>query len=234
MQRHLADGIAAAEAAALATRPSVGEAPTALAPAAIRAELAAALSDFDETRADGVLDALLGAATLDAILSEVVVPYLRELGERWERGEASIAEEHFATGVLQGRRLGLARGWDRGLGPQAVLACAPGERHDLGLIAFGLALRSRGFRILYLGADTPIESVVETAAATEPAFVVVSSVDAGRFRAVARELRRLARRHMLCLGGEGAADAGIATLLLAGGPVDEADRLEQLALAPAR
>jgi methanogenic corrinoid protein MtbC1 len=115
-----------------------------------------------------------------------------------------------------------------------VLACAPGERHDLGLIAFGLALRSRGFRILYLGADTPIESVAETAAAIEPAFVVVSSVDAARFHAVARELVRLAARHRLCLGGEGAAGAGIDAVLLTGDPVDEADRLEQLALAPTR
>ena len=53
-------------------------------------------------------------------------------------------------------RLGLGRG------PRAV-ACAPGEQHDLGLIAFGLTLNRRGWRITYLGPDTPVESLVDTA-----------------------------------------------------------------------
>jgi DNA-binding transcriptional MerR regulator/methylmalonyl-CoA mutase cobalamin-binding subunit len=235
MQRHLADGLAAAEAASLATQPPTeGPSDVVLASTAARDELAAALSAYDEARAHAVLDRLLGAATLDSVLSEVVVPYLEELGERWERGDASVAEEHFATGVLRGRLLGLARGWNRGLGPQAVLACAPGEQHDLGLIAFGLALRSRGFRILFLGADTPIESVAETADATAPEFVVVSSVSAERFRSVARGLRQLGRRHRLCLGGGGATDAGIDAVLLPGDPVAEADRLAALAPAVTR
>ncbi len=103
----------------------------------------------------------MGMITLETLLREVVLPYLRELGARWERGEASIAQEHFATAVLRGRLLGMARGWGLGIGPMAVLACLPGEHHDLGLIAFGLALRARGWRIVYLGPDTPIETVDE-------------------------------------------------------------------------
>jgi MerR family transcriptional regulator, light-induced transcriptional regulator len=158
-----------------------------------------------------------------------VVPYLHELGDRWERGEASVAQEHFATSVLRGRLLGLARGWDRGLGPRVLLACAPGERHDLGLLAFGLALRARGFRIFYLGADTPIDSVAGAAAAVKPDFVVVSAVTADPFRSVAAELRELGRRHRLCLGGAGAAEVDIDALALTGDPVEEADTLTTLA-----
>ena len=87
---------------------------------------------------------------------------------RWERGEASIAQEHFASSVLRGRLLGLARGWGLGFGPVALLACLPGEQHDLGLIAFGLALRARGWRIVYLGSDTPIETIEETSRPARP------------------------------------------------------------------
>ena len=110
----------------------------------MRDELADALDRYDEPRA--ILDRLLAVATVDTLLSEVVLPYLRELGERWARGEASVAQEHFASSIVRGRLLGLARGWGLGLGPTAVLACLPAEQHDLGLIAFGLALRSRGWR----------------------------------------------------------------------------------------
>ena len=149
MQQHLAEGLAAAEAAALAAEaePRADQA-VVFSPAAAKRDLDAALSGFEEARAHVVLDELLATATLDSILSEVLIPFLHELGERWERGEITVAQEHFASSVLRGRLLGLARGWDRGIGPRVLLSCAPGERHDLGLIAFGLALRARGFRIL--------------------------------------------------------------------------------------
>ena len=230
MQRHLASGLAAAEAARLAAADVLSDEPV-LAHGEIRDELAAAFAGFDEARAQAVIDALFAGTTLDTALSEVIVPYLRELGERWEAGEASVAEEHFASGVLRGRLLGLARDWGRGLGPRVLLACAPGEQHDLGLIAFGLALRSRGWRIGYLGQDTPLESVERAAQAFAPAFVVVSSVNAERFQMHAADLRRLAQAQRLCLGGDGAAAARLDFNVerLTAGPIDEAERLTELA-----
>jgi methanogenic corrinoid protein MtbC1 len=107
-----------------------------------------------------------------------------------------------------------------------LLACAPGEQHDLGLICFGLALRERGWRIGYLGADTPIDSVGSAAPAFAPEFVVLSAVTAERFRAKANELRELAKATRLCLGGAGAAaDVGADAIELNGDPIDEANRL---------
>lgn len=231
MQRHLASGLAAAEAARLAAAEEAPATATAIAPAAARAALASAFAAFDEARAHAVLDGVFAGSTLDAALSAVIVPYLHELGDRWEAGDATVAEEHFASGVLRGRLLGLARDWGRGLGPRVLLACAPGEQHDLGLIAFGLALRARGWRIGYLGPDTPLESVAGAAAAFAPAFVVVSSVDAQRLERDAVELRRLARTQRLCLGGNGAAGANldVDAIRLSGDPVEEADRLTELA-----
>jgi MerR family transcriptional regulator, light-induced transcriptional regulator len=233
MQQHLADGVAAAEAAALASSTAEQRADAPLAPASARADLAAALAGFDETRAHEIFDMLLADRTLDSALSEVVVPYLEELGERWARNEASVAQEHFASGFLRGRLLGLARGWGRGLGPCVVLACAPGEQHELGLIAFGLALRAHGWRILYLGPDTPIATIGDAARACEPAFIVVSSFSAERFRESAAELRRLAKSYRLCLGGAGAAEQrlGVDALRLTDDVIASADRLTDLARA---
>jgi MerR family transcriptional regulator, light-induced transcriptional regulator len=233
MQRHLAAGMAAAEAAALAVRDTAdGEAArSALGPAAMREELAETLDAFDEPRAQAILDRLLALATVETLLSEVIIPYLRELGERWERGEASIAQEHFASGVLRGRLLGLARGWGLGLGPLAVLACVPGEQHDLGLIAFGLALRSHGWRIVDLGPDSPIDTVTDVSDRLEPTLVVLNAMTRERVRQVLPKLRPLARRHRLALGGAAAQDdtlkrSGI--LALTGDPTAEAARVTTL------
>jgi methanogenic corrinoid protein MtbC1 len=232
MQHFLAEGVAAAEAAALAADSRDAAPEFAFDTSSARRDLAAALEGFDEPYAQAVFDSLLSLTMLDSILTEVVLPYLHELGDRWEQGEITIAQEHFASAVLRGRLLGLARGWGRGFGPQAMLACLPGEQHDLGLIAFGLALRARGWRIAYLGVDVPIESVMSAARAVDPAFVVLSAVDGERFRQSRAELESVATTQSICLGGAGAEEAEAAAIgatFLGGGPVDEAQRLTKLA-----
>jgi DNA-binding transcriptional MerR regulator len=233
MRRHLAEGVAAAEAAALALRAGAGDgaARLALRPEAVRDDLADALDGYDEPRAQLILDRLLAVATVDTLLGEVVLPYLRELGERWLRGEVSVAQEHFASSVVRGRLLGLARGWGRGLGPTAVLACLPGEQHDLGLIAFGLALRARGWRIVYLGTDSPIETVEEVARRLDPSLVVLTAVSSERVLPVLPQLQTLAGRHRLALGGAAAANGapeGSDALALSGDPIAEAARVTTL------
>jgi MerR family transcriptional regulator, light-induced transcriptional regulator len=234
MRRHLADGLAAAEAAAAALREVVAleAAPPALSSAALREELTEALDRFDEPRAQALLDRFLAVATVDMLLSEVVLPYLRELGERWARGDASVAQERFASGVLRGRLLGIARDWGLGVGPAAVLACLPGEHHDLGLIAFGLALHARGWRILCLGPDAPIETVGEVSRRLQPSLVVLTAVTSERVQPVVEQLRRLAGRHRLALGGGAAGHGGFEServLMLTGDLIADATLVTALA-----
>lgn len=236
MQQHLAEGLAAAEAAAAASRAGLGEDAAPFSWEALREELADALDRFDEPRAQAVLDRLLAVTTLETLLVEVVLPYLRGLGARWAGGEATVAQEHFATAVLRGRLLGIARGWGVGIGPAAVLACLPGEHHDLGLIAFGLALRAQGWRIVYLGPDAPIDTVEDACRRLEPHLVVLSAVTSERVRPVVAELRALGARRRLALGGA-AATGGVlesdGVVLLSGDPIAEATRLTALAEGPA-
>jgi DNA-binding transcriptional MerR regulator len=236
MQLHLAEGLAAAQAAALAlASPLAAEDAPPLAPDRMQRQLSAALDGFDEPAAQAVLDRLLAAATVEVVLTEVILPYLRELGARWERGEITVAQEHFASNVVRGRLLGLARGWGRGVGPVALLACLPGEHHDLGLIAFGLALRSHGWRIAYLGADTPLDTLERAAEALEPAFVVVSATTDERIAPVSTQLKALARSYRVGLGGSAAATSDgsrLGVLDLRDDPIAEAKRIAELAQTP--
>jgi MerR family transcriptional regulator, light-induced transcriptional regulator len=181
-----------------------------------------ALDRFDEQGAHLAFDRLLAAVTMETLLARVVIPYLHELGRRWEAGEATVAQEHFASHVLRGRLLGLARGWDRGSGPRAILAAAPGELHDLPLIVFGVALRGLGWRITFLGADSPVATVLEAADRLEPQLVVVSAVSPSRLETAAHGLGDLAKRHRLVLAGAGASAAladAVGATHLAGDPV---------------
>lgn len=225
------EGLSASEAARLALAPigsSPGDVPVADVEDAAR-ELRRALERFDEVESQAVLDRLLSSLTLDSVLTGVVLPCLRELGDRWERGEVTVAQEHFAANLIRGRLLALARGWGQGRGPRALLACAPGELHDLGLICFGLALRARGWAITFLGPATPVETLADAAARLVPDLVVVSATSPERFDAQAvDELRRLAEERPLALAGRGASErlaADVGARLMADDPVVEAERL---------
>jgi len=208
MRANLDRGLAAAEAARLALAERVGGAGSP-APVADASALVQALDRFDESGAQRALDRLLMTLTLDVVLRDVILPYLHELGERWARGEATVAQEHFGSKLVRGRLLALARSWDRGSGPRVLLACVEGELHDLPLLCFGLALRGRGWRIAYLGADTPVSSVVEAARALSPDAVVVSGTVVGVYDGIADNLREIAQHAPLFVSGR-AADGEIA------------------------
>lgn len=227
MQEQLARGLSAAEAARLALLEGVTPSQSASL-AVLVAELGAALEDYDEPRAQGVFDRMLSAFSVDAVLRDGVLPFLHEFGLRWERGEVSVAQEHFASSVIRGRLLGLARGWGGGSGPSAILACPPGEEHDLGLLALGIVLHDRGWRVAYLGPDTPMETLAGAAGRLDAKVIVLAAVNAKRFEAAAAAVKHLARTHRVGLAGPGASESlarRTGALHLSGGPVDEAERI---------
>jgi MerR family transcriptional regulator, light-induced transcriptional regulator len=208
MQSLVSGGLAAAQAAHLilsgaepAPRTVSGSATT-LEDAA--GNLTASLDRLDEQAANTTLDRLFSAYTVETVLRDVVLPYLHRLGERWEAGEVSVAQEHFASNLIRGRLLGLAQGWGQGQGPGAILACVPGEQHELGLLAFGVALRRRGWRITYLGTDSPIDAVADIAPSLAPTVVVLLSMNPETFLDHAREIEKLANQVQVMIAGTGA------------------------------
>ena len=204
MRANLDAGLSASEAArvVLAERsavdsPGLGEAAD---------ELARSLEGYDDVGAQAALDSLLAAFSLDIVVREVLVPYLHAVGERWQRGELSVGQEHFISNVIRGRLLALSRGWDRGVGPRALLASAEGDQHDLPVLLFGVLLRTHGWRITFLGADTPVASLAETVRAVRPDVAVITGTVQGVFEPLVEQLREVARETRLYLAGAAADD----------------------------
>jgi MerR family transcriptional regulator, light-induced transcriptional regulator len=208
MQSLVSGGLAAAQAARLVLSGGEPEPRTDSGSATTLEEaagnLSAALDRLDEQAANSALDRLFTTYTVETVLQEVILPYLHSLGERWEAGEVSVAQEHFASNLIRGRLLGLAQGWGQGRGPGAILACVPGEQHELGLLVFGVALRRRGWRITYLGTDSPIDAVADIAPSLAPTVVVLLSMTPERFRDHAREIEKLANQVQVMIAGTGA------------------------------
>jgi methanogenic corrinoid protein MtbC1 len=185
------------------------------------------LDRYDERAAHAAIDRLLASFSLGTVLSEVFLPYLRRVGDRWAAGEVTVAHEHFGTSVLRGRLLGLARSFVEASGPTALLACPEGELHDLGLLVFGVTLGHVGWRVVFLGADVPTSALARAAEDLAPDAVVLA-VRLPRFRPADEEgLRELARQHPLLVGGPAAPVLAprLGARSLEGDPVDAARAL---------
>lgn len=209
MSKYLAEGLSPAQAAATVLRGQRTDhsSSTPARSAPIAATLRRCLDDLDEAGAQAALDRLFADYTIESVIDDALMPYLRELGERWDDGRVSVAQEHFASNLIRGRLAGLARGWGAGRGQIVLLACPPGERHDLALLAFGVALQRLGWRIHYLGADTPLAEIARQARQLPAWIVVLAATSPARFETVIPELRELSESVQLVLAGAGATSA---------------------------
>src|SRR4051794_11305182 len=137
-------------------------------------QLRAMLASLDRGEAAEIgirLDQAFALNGVDATLGEIVRPLLETVGERWENGELSVADEHLVSESVRsrlGHLLGDVGGGVRGV---AVLACAPGERHELGLMMATIALRCDGWKVFYLGGDTPVADALALARRVSARFL---------------------------------------------------------------
>lgn len=172
------------------------------------ADLWAAVEAYDGEAADTALATLLWDRPLAEVVMGVILPFLRELGDRWEDGTLSVAHEHFTSNLLRRRLWAFtarpsAEEWASD-GPVILLACPPGERHDLVLLCFALLLGESGAKARYLGADTPMPALAAAARSTGADAVVLAATRDTALAAHASSISRMADEHQVFVAGRGA------------------------------
>lgn len=141
-----------------------------------QAALLEAVREFDRERLEGLIAQQLALRGLRAFAREVVLPLAQAVGDLWALGKIPIAAEHLASEVVLHALKGGLR-MSRGSGPLLVGACLPGERHEWGFLAALAVIQEDGWRIHYLGADLPVQEVVEAAWKLSPQAVAFSGSD---------------------------------------------------------
>lgn len=194
--------------------PSPAAAPATAPTAAPVVALLDAAGTLDELTLRSVLRTHREDHGVDDTVVDVVLPFLREIGLAWERGTHTVAHEHFASQVVRGWLTGEALTGGADPAPHAgpspvVLACPPGERHDLGLLCFHVLITRAGVPSRFLGSDTPLPGLGDVCRVVAASGVVVAATRRRVFEAHGGALRMLARRYPLAIGGAGA-DAEIA------------------------
>jgi methanogenic corrinoid protein MtbC1 len=169
----------------------------------LREELVDATLRTDVTGLGNLVEQTLSLGSLHDAFFEVLAPALIEVGARWEAGELTVAQEHLASSTVRAgmqRLLADARASVRGV---AVLACAPGEQHEIGLLMFAVLLRADGWQVAYLGADTPVRDAVDLARDLGAAALCFSAGTSDGVRALEDGLGHAPPDTRIVLGGRG-------------------------------
>lgn len=203
--------------------------------------MAAAASRFDEAELDRVYDEALSLQPIDRVTRALLLPLLAQLGERWQGLPGGVAEEHFFSTYLRSK-LGarLQHRMRYATGPRLLAACAPGERHEIGLLLFALEAQSAGMRPVVLGADTPLPEIAFACRSSGSDGVVLSMSVEPAPGLLDKELPSLARNSGVPVFVGGAAAVGHRRAIAKAGAIalgvdpEDGVRLIAATLAPTR
>ena len=199
LKARLADGYRIGEAAALLGKGDH----VPLSATELRDEIVDATLRTDVTGLANLVEQAFSLPSLQESFFDVLAPALIEVGVRWEAGDITVAQEHLATSTVRAamqRLLADARADVRGV---AVLACAPGEQHEIGLLMLAVLLRADGWQVAYLGADTPVLDAVELARAIGASALCFSAGTSEGAHALEAELTHVPASTKVVLGGRG-------------------------------
>jgi methanogenic corrinoid protein MtbC1 len=208
-------------------RPVAGLEPVVATSEVIHAGSAELVADFveaaetmDIAATGAALDEIFARGSFEAIVDDLLMPALIALGAAWAEGRVDVAAEHAASAAVHRRLSALYEVAATVRDPLVVVGLPPGSRHELGALAFSVALRRRGVGVLYLGPDVPVASwvhVIERNRARMAILSVVQKVDRGPALEVAAAIREIGSRPTLAVGGgssdwAGATEAGMVLL----------------------
>jgi methanogenic corrinoid protein MtbC1 len=159
-----------------------------------------------------------GEIDIPVLYHDVLVPLMKRIGEGWQHGHLRIWEEHLASASVRTiveslhPQVMALKAAGTPSGRSVLLACPPGEAHDLGLRMLADVFEVNGWTTYYLGADTPTIQIADAAAVLAVDLVVLASVtlfDQVQTRRVLDDLRTRAPDLRVLVACSGDACSGI-------------------------
>ncbi|WP_257454854.1 MerR family transcriptional regulator [Archangium lipolyticum] len=196
----ISEGLAVSEAIAQVRTTPVGELPVG---ERLEERFWSAVMMLDGDEADRVLGEARATMDAQAYCDSFLMPLLREMGMRLD-----IAREHMASALIRQRLRALLLAEDsRPEGPRVLLACPERDMHEGGLLALGLHLKRKGWRVTLLGADTPAEALRSACQQVHPDLVALSCVrrrEPGELQQVLSASVEACAPTLVVVGGPGA------------------------------
>lgn len=129
---------------------------------------------FDESQAEQVLASAFSLFDTETVCLELLFKGISEIGVGWSEGRVTAQQEHFASALATRRLHSLHNGTPAPTRPGKILmGCPPDEEHVFSSILLSLLLRRRGWNILFLGANIPLENLSDTVTTVQPDLVIL-------------------------------------------------------------
>ena len=131
---------------------------------------------YEEQRAEQLLNQAFSLYSPETVALELLQRAVAEIGERWYLGDVTVQQEHFCSGLAVRRLEALIMAAPPPMRPGRILVVAPPEeQHILALLLITFLLRRRGWDVVYLGANVPLEQLENTVATIQPRLVVMAA-----------------------------------------------------------
>ena len=141
----------------------------------LQEKLYQSLVNLDTQEANQIADLAFSMYDYEEVCHNILVHVLYKVGDEWENGSISVAQEHFATQFIINRCTQFLRVLPINPALQKVLAfCPEGEQHQIGLMVFSLFLKKKGHDVIYLGPNTPFEGLADLIKMKDISVVAIS------------------------------------------------------------
>jgi methylmalonyl-CoA mutase cobalamin-binding domain/chain len=139
--------------------------------------LEALLNGDRQTASRLILENVQGGGSVKAIYTRVFQPSQREIGRLWQTNQISVAQEHFCTAATQMIMSQLYPYIFSGERKERrlVVACVGGELHEIGARMVADFFEMEGWDTYFLGANTPVESILQTVAERKADILALSA-----------------------------------------------------------
>ena len=140
----------------------------------LRREWVSACIAFDEIKAEHILNQAFALYQVETVCLELLLKGLVQIGDGWYKGDITVQQEHFAS-ELAIRRLEtlLTASPIPTRNGRILIGCPPEENHTFGPLLLTLFLRRRGWNVLYLGANVPVDRLKATINTVKPNLVIL-------------------------------------------------------------
>lgn len=129
---------------------------------------------FDEQAAEQILAQAFALFPVEQVCIELLQQGLTIIGEGWYQGKVTVQQEHFASTLVTRRLEALLMATPQPTRTQRILiGCPPSEMHGLAPLLLTLLLRRRGWDVLLLGTNVPLENLIHTIRMSRPQLVIL-------------------------------------------------------------
>lgn len=136
-----------------------------------------AIVDLDAVHLEALLRRAVLQLSATTAIDDVVLPLLKEVGERWHQGALTPAHEHLGSAVIRRVLTWMADAAAMSPGAPVVVVATPAtQRHELGAKIVSTTASHEGWRVVFLGSDLPADAIAAAALQSGASLVALSLI----------------------------------------------------------